>query len=689
MPPINIKDLKVSIPSKEDPDWGYARNKRALLRTANAEFSQSVYSATLNGLVIPNRDYSYEGLFAVIDGENWKFLDGLAMGIKSNGAFFQLIPINVEVFPWKSVFHFAIENSSAKFSATYYLLSETISPTLSIRFKINGNLPNPEIVIEPLLDIRHMYSASRPFDHKTSSTSQIEFSKDSKTISFLTKNSHSFSLDPKSQPWTYKLGVGDRQMLNEKIVFASESRDLFSPGRIYITPKKDSAELQIVCEISGKKAKFDLSSHDERKCISKAQKLIKSYSAEIGRFAQDDPKLEVALKGRLIALLENFSFSNKKTLGPDAGAFWFRNIWFRDAFQGIHDNFDLFYSNKKMQVKNLILRALECQKNGLVPNKLSEYNAASPNYNALDSTLLCFLCSLEYLKRTSDRKMQLALKTAVKSFFQSLEFGPILLDNYLLKCPANYSWIDSMRKENHFDCEFQIPNRIPREWISKTIANSHSSKEITDSLSSQKYFLVETNALWLLFLKEFADLFPSKEFEHSFSNAALTFKSYFFSEMPSHIVNEKFEKSTELGSPSLYSASLLLDLFSKEEIANLLNAFEASLVYRDRLLFGVLATNNKDRIFFGDSQYHSAVIWPRDSVALFAILKHQNDPRSKELLDSNLNHQMEEGAIFYNHELFSLPEGNNPHSGAISYFPIPVRNPAQFWSQWVAPYLEK
>jgi len=43
---------------------------------------------------------------------------------------------------------------------------------------------------------------------------------------------------------------------------------------------------------------------------------------------------------------------------------------------------------------------------------------------------------------------------------------------------------------------------------------------------------------------------------------------------------------------------------------------------------------------------------------------------------------MTEGAIFYNHELFSRPVGNNPYQNMYtSMNPVPVKNPLQFWSQ--------
>jgi len=47
------------------------------------------------------------------------------------------------------------------------------------------------------------------------------------------------------------------------------------------------------------------------------------------------------------------------------------------------------------------------------------------------------------------------------------------------------------------------------------------------------------------------------------------------------------------------------------------------------------------------------------------------------ILSSNLSHQMDEGFVFYNCEL-SSPDGGEP---------TPVKNPIQFWSQWVDSYL--
>jgi hypothetical protein len=47
-----------------------------------------------------------------------------------------------------------------------------------------------------------------------------------------------------------------------------------------------------------------------------------------------------------------------------------------------------------------------------------------------------------------------------------------------------------------------------------------------------------------------------------------------------------------------------------------------------------------------------------------------------------------EAAIGYCSELFSLPVGGNPSPGPEAENPVPVKNPAQYWSHWCDPYLE-
>lgn len=691
---MDIKQLFIEVPPEENPDWGFARNRRALLRTANAEFSQGVFSAELGDLVCPNRDYAFEGLSAVSNFENWKFLDGLAFGLTCKSQPLKLKPTGVRIFPWKNIFSYSIsgKEQGGVLQVEFYLLRDSRLPVLNVTFRLlNCHPRDMAVILRPLADIRHMYRGSDPGAHLVKELADgICISKEDRQLFALSKDFESFAPLPASaQRWQFKLGSGSREIRDGAVCFASEERSLFIPGDLFMAFSKSSASIQFVCATQQKsRPALELSNQDEKKFIARLRRIQKEFALQT-RLAHQLPKSsQLALCGRLLNLLESFGIATEKLTAPDAGAYWFRNIWFRDAFQGINDNFDLFYKVRKAGLKALILRSLEMQKNGLIPNKLPESRHDVPDYSSVDATLLCFIAALNYLKRSNDRTMQAALKDSVKSFLESLSKGAAVLENYLIRTPASFSWMDSKVAQRHFDSDIPISTRLPKDWAGSAASSSKSKDEFIEKINSPSYYLVELNALWIRFLMDFNSLYPSKEFETLQTAASINFKSFFFSENPCAIMDLQFVKAREQSSASIYSAALLPELFSEEDVSKILRNFETSLVYRNRKLFGVLTRNDPERIFLGDAQYHGAVIWPRDSLWLLKLLSRIQDPRALEILESNLEHQMEEGAVFFNHELFALPEGNNPYPRPMSYSPVPVRNPAQFWSQWVLPYFE-
>jgi glycogen debranching enzyme len=131
------------------------------------------------------------------------------------------------------------------------------------------------------------------------------------------------------------------------------------------------------------------------------------------------------------------------------------------------------------------------------------------------------------------------------------------------------------------------------------------------------------------------------------------------------------------------------DVFSRDELARVWDATrDKLLVERGGKAFGILAKDSAERVYYGDEQYHEAVVWPRDTPYLIRLLELLGEEGTvRDILDSNLGHMVEEQAVFYGSELFSLPEGRNPHPTGDSQDPVPVKDPVQFWSQWVDPYL--
>ncbi len=174
------------------------------------------------------------------------------------------------------------------------------------------------------------------------------------------------------------------------------------------------------------------------------------------------------------------------------------------------------------------------------------------------------------------------------------------------------------------------------------------------------------------------------EYSALLENARINFKKVFWDAKENilyNIVTMEGEKDKTSGSPAVVAFSLLLgeNIFSQHESKKFIKGVKENLlVEKFGLPFGILAKKSPKRIYYGDEEYHEAVVWPRDTPYLIRILRHVGEKETvEELLRSNLEHQMNEGFVFYNSELFSPDKGEM----------VPVKNPVQFWSQWVDPYI--
>jgi len=102
------------------------------------------------------------------------------------------------------------------------------------------------------------------------------------------------------------------------------------------------------------------------------------------------------------------------------------------------------------------------------------------------------------------------------------------------------------------------------------------------------------------------------------------------------------------------------------------------MAFRKGEPFGILVREGAD-VYYNDDQYHMAVTWPRDTPYLLRLFRAAGlRDEVKAILKNNLAHQMDEGFVGYNSELFSIdPSGLTP-----------VKNPVQWWSQWCDEFLK-
>ncbi len=695
---ISVEDLAIELPAVEDLSYSGALIKQAVLKRPQATWSQSIFSCCFEDKVIPNRDYPYQGLHMLINGENWKFLDGIAIGIKKEGRYLPLKASSVLLYPWKMIYRYEGENF--KLNVDYYLLRYEEPSESAARVLLTLQAPQDySIDVEPYADIRHMYEASNPEAHEgAAENGKLLISRGGKYIII-----GAVDLTPKirqwreSVNWWYKLGSGFRELRNGEVKFKGENKQIVSLGEMefssYIIPliitcgKSREAALKLFERAS---REYNANEAAEREIAAEViRKLdLQSTSKEISR----------AIICRVLAML-SFGMYIRGVKIPEAGDFWFRSPWFRDSFEGLFSNLvTLLLLDKQQEIKRCILLALDhLNENGQVPNRITPYGEV--DYNSADATLLLYITAGRYLSIVRDKKLaslilrafEATLKGYMKADVESVNGRPVLHENGLISIPAWHSWCDTKRWYQVEGISTLIPARLSDEMAVSLIREFGKNAE--NEACKPKFFFPEINAQWIKALTailEIAKLAPDnarnralrESCELLLTKAKLSFRELFWgSNLLYNAVTIDGKRDTIAGSPALTAMALLLDLdiFSEGEIkAFMENVKRLLLIYRNGVPFGVLVKNSTRRIYFNDNEYHEGVVWPRDTPYLIHLLQKTGEMEMiKQILISNLEHQMNECAIFYNSELFSVGEGRL----------IPVKNPVQWWSQWCDPYL--
>lgn len=704
---MKISDVSFNLDSKENPSWNYAKTKRILLRKSNCEFSQSVFSAKIENFVFPNRDYTYEGFSAIVGGENWKFLDGIGFALKNqNDEFIELFAKEILITPIDATYFFDFfENEKRKtLKIQYYLLNNSCA-TLYITASLETDGKNYKLAVKPYCDIRFMYQQSLPENMLIKIENQkILVEKEGKVLAVDFKTKPEYLQPSKNANWTYKLSDGFREINEGKITFKTASRNVLDLGEFDCKFYSNKVEIQFRATIKTDLKGIDNwneKNDDFKASLLSISRIVKPLNPVIEKAKRkwgEEKSKQICARG--IILLEKFELASNPRF-EDAGCFWFRNPWMRDVFESIYVNFPLFYLIQKRKVRKYIFHALNLQKNGLIPNKFAETENGQMDYSSIDATLLCFLVAIEYCKRTDDRIIKALLKRSILESinnFRSKQGLVVLNDNGLISCPANYGWVDSIYSEEKTGRK--ITGRVPKLWSIEDIEKDEIEEK---ELLNKPYYLVEINAAWMNLLENIWKLSGLNEqwviellelVKNSFTQTFISNGKF------CHIAKVVEEKSFEgdffegnSSSMAIVAATMIPSIADEKFCYNLLaDARKNLFTYRNEKLFGITVKNIKSpQPYLDDRQYHQSVVWPRDTPYLIKLIKASGvkdaDNLEEQILLSNLEHQMEESTVLYNQELFSLPIGFENGSELKDEL-VPVKNPAQFWSQWTMPYAQ-
>lgn len=659
---MKAKNLKWEYEPSENPDWDFARNNFTVLKRTQGTLTQSIFSVYYGNMVAPNRDYKYQGLLCFSGNEYWKFLDCI---------FFEIIGVKLKakkvvVYPWKCVYQYV--GDKLKVNVEYYL-ARTLGDGLSLRvlFDIKSTGKN-ELVIKPLLDIREVYQNSSPQEIAIETKKDTIIAKRGKNfISFNVKDS---SILEKKEVinWKYKLGDGFRKETKFGIRFISEYDNPVFIGEIrkQVSGKKKIA-LLINCN-SNKKIDFK---DNENKEIKEIEKIMRKF------------KLNKRIQARIIAL-NKFGVRKSKNIIPEAGDFWFKEVWFRDLFEGLLSNFKTYMKIDKNYIGKILNWSMKKydNKTGRFPNFLNDMNSA-------DATFLFFLLAERYIKESQDKKLAKGVLNLLHSTIETFsnnkkrEDGPPVIKKGLVYSMPWHSWTD---KRILFMNKL-ISARIPSEWLTES-----NLQEI-----GRPCLLPEINALFIRALyageniaKVAGSMNDIDRYRKLYNKAVEKYKRTFMNNdfLYSIVVGNLMDENES--SVAVISAVLLYDhVFDNNDLKKMWPYIQSLLVKRRGRAFGILVRNSEDKIFLNDDQYHGSTVWPRDTPYLIKYLRIIGKNKMvRDILENQLEHQMNEGAILLCHELFSLPEGKNPSSTKTSKYPVPVKNPIQFWSHFCDEYLK-
>jgi len=625
-----LPELEVGV--HEDQDWDFARNKQVLLKSSLGEWSSSVFSAevSLSGerFVGPNRDYPYQGLLISKGDRTYKVLDGTMFSLEDGRAERVIVgPYRVKYQYTGLLAEFSLGEDS--FQLAFDRDGVRVLPFFDIRRVDGGGVSGVRIFPQGRwlrITFDGVKGALGPFR-------KIE------GVDYLTE-------------WIYKLGCGFRYRDHGGYVrFVREARKILAPA---------------ICTMDGRLMKVIVEGLNGDKGLEDP--------SWISRISFLEPRLRDVMILRL-STLRCFGLSIHGTWFPEAGCWWFRSPWVRDALEGIINNLQIYtrvfgWEGRIKGFAGMLLNMLEERKS--LPNVIlgSDHSADSP-------PLLLYLCSMlggEFPKRAADLAVRLLDDMEGRDMIQD---GPPVLREGLVACAPHQSWTDS--RVNGRPC------RLPDWWDD-------------GDYSLPKYYLPEVNGQWIKALRHLCTSVPDVRLMERLSDMEDAFKEKFWNgKFVCDIVDsESGRRSDDLTSMGMVGMVTALHIFKRDEVETGYYQVKKLVVNRTlrvlgsaTLPFGV-SISRRVEPYLGDEEYHRSAIWPRETPYFIKLLEYMGlELEIRGILLNNLDHMISEGALLYANELFGHPVGRNPYPSELSASPIPLKNPAQYWSHWCDPYIDR
>ncbi len=709
--------VPVAFLPQDSLDWDGARTRRFALRTAQAEFVQGCRTLVRAGDWRHQQvDFPYEGLLALLGGENWKMLDTVGFQVRHGGKVVALLDAPIAVDPITAVI--CHDSPWGPWQTSWYLAPHSGAGGAVLRLGIQPPAGIPAGVtvhLKPIFDIRHMYSTSAQEGYETEVLPAGGVAvglENGPAVVVRTRPEAKFRVRFERVPLYYRMGDGFRFLAEDGVRFHSEERLGQTVGEWAIPAGGEPISVEFACHDSVEAA-LDL-----------LENATASVDSERGAFepCADLAARSGALPGvaeRVFVMAHKFGMATPAVAGghlPEAGGWWFRTPWFRDVFEGFLANWHTLSGlglGQRITDACAMAASLIDPVSGRIPNRLPEHRedleyrdryGRLPDgyYHSVDATTLLFtlLDTVEGQVAIDEELFLATFRKAFEAFRHARPDTPdgtaVVGPDGLLRCVSWHSWTDGKRAISFNGTTVgNLPLRVPRGWQLEDLIAGRTPGEVYREQILPTFLLPEINAQWLRMLgwglRHLPESDPVRDAVARVNDRAVaSYRDTFWNEEAgflTNLVRADGRADDVPGSPGMVAAVLVArsGIFSDADMRRVWETCRDRLaVYRGGKLFGLVVKASDERVYYGDAQYHEAVCWPRDSAYLAALLDLLGETEAKrDLLEANLDHQQSEGVLFYNHELFSLPEGKNPSPEAgTAHFPVPVKNPMQWWSQW-------